>query len=178
MPTKKIKSNSKVKKSPEKDRKNLLSRIVNGIALIVFLSSALLLGNIFGNKFFSNKIVSISPTDITKATQQSQQSDDGKTPQQDSTSDAKLKEIFDQSVDSDKIEFTNCEGSPRVARIGLGKQLTLINKDASEHSVKIWDQNMTLGANKSVQVTVNFGKGVGFYGVQCDDKEAAYINVP
>lgn len=185
MPNKTIKKTVKKTKTAQKDlnisnkksSRFSLAKIANALALVIFLSSALFLGNIFGNKFFSNKTINVSQSELTGASStqnNSQQSQGG----ENSTSDAKLQEIFKNSVDTNSVEINNCEATPKVAKIGLGKEFEMINKDNAKHSIKLWDKTYDLAANSTIKITADFGKGVGFYGIQCDDKEAGYINIP
>ncbi len=182
MPNKTVKKSSpKEKKSsqPSKEvkhsQKTLISKVANGVALVAFLASALFLGNIFGNKFFSNKIINISQSDTVPAkTNNSSQ----EIKQENSTSDAKLQDLFKNSVDTNIIELSNCEATPKVAKISLGKEFEIKNKDNADHKLKIWEKSYDLKANGTVKVIADFGQGVGFYGIQCDDKESGYINIP
>ena len=185
MPSKTVKKTVKKTKSATKDlstsskksSKFTFSKVLNALALIIFLSSALFLGNIFGNKFFSNKTVNVSPSDLAGAnsTQSNNQQSQGG---ENSTSDAKLQEIFKNSVDTSSVEINKCEATPKVSKIGLGKEFSMVNKDSDLHKIKLWDKTYDLAANSTIKITADFGKGVGFYGIQCDDKEAGYINIP
>ncbi|MBP6979585.1 hypothetical protein KBB41_00890 [Candidatus Curtissbacteria bacterium] len=182
MPNKTVKkSTTKVKKSSQtsKDVKHVkrtfLSKIANGVALVAFLASALFLGNIFGNKFFSNKIINISQSDTVPAKSNNASQD---VKQENSTSDAKIQDLFKNSVDTNIIELSNCEATPKVAKIGLGKEFEIKNKDSADHKLKIWEKSYDLKANNTIKVIADFGKGIGFYGLQCDDKESGYINIP
>ena len=182
MPNKTVKKSSvKGKKASQSSKevkhsqKTFFSKIANGIALVAFLASALFLGNIFGNKFFSNKIINISQSDTVPAKSNNASQD---VKQENSTSDAKIQDLFKNSVDTNIVELFNCEATPKVAKIGLGKEFEIKNKDKVNHKLKIWEKSYDLKANDSIKVIADFGNGIGFYGLQCDDKESGYINIP
>lgn len=157
-----------------KRKKTILLKIWGGFVLVVFLLSALLLGNIFGNKFFSNKIVNITPSDTTKAnSNQTQQNSPT-----DSTVDAKLKKLFSNSVETNIIEIKNCKTTPTVAKIALSKDFEIQNKDSNKHTLVIFNKSYEIQAGGKISIKADFGKGVGFYGIQCDGVESGYINIP
>ncbi len=173
--TPKEKKATQTNKEVNRSKKTFLSKLTNGIALVAFLASALFLGNIFGNKFFSNKIINISQSDTVPAKSNNSSQD---VKQENSTSDAKLNDLFKNSVDTNIIEISNCEASPKVAKISLGKEFEIKNKGNTDHKIKIWEKSYDLKANQTIKVVADFGKGVGFYGIQCDDTESGYINIP
>lgn len=175
MPKKSVKKRSTQKQTNNRWKKfGFLRKTPDAIALIAFLLSALFLGNIVGNKFFSDKIINISPQDTTKANPVSNQ----QTTSENSTTDARLQEIFSNAVEADTIEISDCKTNPQTTTVALGKEFTIQNKDSSDHSLKIWDKDYQLKANDKLTLTATFGKGVGFYGIQCDSTEAGYINIP
>lgn len=175
MPNKTVKKTTVKKREPSVgNKKSKISKIWNGFVLVVFLLSALLLGNIFGNKFFSNKIVNITPSDTTKANTGTSQDNTI----QNSTTDAKLQEIFSNSVETNVIQISNCEATPKVSKIALSKDFEIQNKDENKHTIKIWDKSYELPGGGKISLKADFGKGVGFYGIQCDDKESGYVNIP
>jgi plastocyanin len=77
------------------------------------------------------------------------------------------------SVESDTIVVnTACVMSPLIIKMKEGAQLTIENRDTTEHVLAFEDQNffaVSGGQVRTINITDVFGKGAGIYRYRCGD---------
>jgi len=77
--------------------------------------------------------------------------------------------VSSYSVDANSIDVTACMPNPAVARIKMGKPLTLKNSDSVAHTLVNGSITMQSPANSSKTLTPAF-TSPGIYGYSCDTK--------
>lgn len=74
------------------------------------------------------------------------------------------------AVASDTVTITDCKPSPMVLKVVQGSTFKLENRDIKEHTIVVnTDHSYTLNPKETVDVTADFGSGLGIYTYSCDD---------
>ena len=73
------------------------------------------------------------------------------------------------SKESDTLDIANCRSNPLVLRIGLNKNLKIVNNENIDHRL-IFDEDhqYKISKNNTTTVKTDFGRGPGLYGYVCE----------